>query len=214
MPPATVINSDLIPFQNRGMYQAAQNVLHGFGAICGASLGGSIADTIGWRWCFLLQVPVSIFALVVGKMVIRLPADDNHVSSTPGLRGIWQKVDILGALFLVSGLSAQLVGLSLGGNELPWNDPRIIISLIGSIFLVSLFLLTEAKTSAAPIIPLRMLRGLRPVCIQIANLGVGMGAYAVSDQPNFLDQIDVDYETLVSVQPPALLPSCALGFSQ
>src|SRR6187402_973556 len=33
---ATIINSDLIPLQNRGMYQAVQNGLHGFGAICGA----------------------------------------------------------------------------------------------------------------------------------------------------------------------------------
>jgi MFS family permease len=30
---ATIINSDLIPFRERGMYQAAQNVLHGFGSI-------------------------------------------------------------------------------------------------------------------------------------------------------------------------------------
>jgi Major Facilitator Superfamily len=174
-----VINSDLIPLKNRGMYQAAQNVLHGFGAMCGASLGGAIAEAVGWRWCFLLQVPVSIFALVVGKLVIHLPDDANHVSS-PGLTGIWHQVDILGALFLVLGLSSQLVGLSLGGNELPWGNPWIIISLVGSILLLSLFLLTEARTSAAPIIPLRMLRGLRPICIQVANLGVGMGAYAVS----------------------------------
>lgn len=63
---ATIINSDMIPFERRGMYQAMQNVLHGFGAICGASFGGAIADTIGWRWCFLLQVPVSIIALALG----------------------------------------------------------------------------------------------------------------------------------------------------
>lgn len=178
---ATIINSDLIPFQNRGMYQAAQNVLHGFGSICGASVGGAIAETIGWRWCFSLQIPLSVFALIVGKLVIRLPEKSNGLKNlTPGWRGIWQQVDILGTVLLVLGLSVQLVGLSLGGNELPWNNPWIILALVGSVILLALFLWTEAKTSAAPIIPLRLLQGTVPICIQIANLCVGMGAYAVS----------------------------------
>jgi MFS family permease len=47
---ATIVNSDMIPFKRRGMYQALQNGMFGFGAICGASFGGSIADHIGWRW--------------------------------------------------------------------------------------------------------------------------------------------------------------------
>jgi MFS family permease len=176
---ATIINSDLIPFHNRGMYQAAQNVLHGFGSICGASFGGAIADTIGWRWCFLLQVPVALFALVVGKFVINLPRRE---VSRSGIQSLWQQVDILGSLLLILGLSIQLVGLSLGGNELPWSNPWIIASLVGSFALLALFIVTEAKTTAIPVIPLRMLRGVQPICIQIANVCVGAAAYAVSIQ--------------------------------
>lgn len=170
------------------MYQAAQNVLHGFGSICGASIGGAIAETIGWRWCFLLQIPLSVFALLVGKLVIRLPEKSNDRDHPiPGWRGIWQQVDILGTVLLVLGLSVQLVGLSLGGNELPWSNPWIVLSLIGSVILLALFLWVEANTSAAPIIPLRLLQGTVPIWIQIANLCVGMGAYAVS-MPPFRDE--------------------------
>lgn len=172
------------------MYQAAQNVLHGFGSICGASVGGAIAETIGWRWCFLLQVPLSVFALIVGKFVIRLPGKNDHTNSTPGWRGIWQQVDILGTVLLVLGLSVQLVGLSLGGNELPWSNPWIVLSLIGSVILLALFLWTEAKTSAVPIIPLRLLQGTVPICIQVANLCVGMGAYAVSMRLLFVTNLN------------------------
>jgi MFS family permease len=175
---ATVINSDIIPFRNRGMYQAAQNVLHGFGSVCGASLGGSIADSIGWRWCFLLQVPVSVFALVVGHFVIQPPRCD-HTSPNPGLRGVWQQIDLSGALLLVLGLSIQLVGLSLGGNELPWGNVWVVTSLVASVVLLALFVVVEARTSAVPVIPLSMLQGVLPVCTQFANVCVGMAAYAV-----------------------------------
>ncbi|CAI7608482.1 unnamed protein product [Penicillium bialowiezense] len=174
---ATIINSDLIPFRQRGMYQAIQNVSYGFGGICGASFGGSIVDSIGWRWCFLLQVPVSLFALSMGYVVLKFPARRNERAdgSSPG---IWQQIDVWGALLLILGLSAQLVGLSLGGNVLPWSNIWVITPLVGSVILLVAFVAVEATTSAVPLIPLKMLRGTLPVSTQIANVCVGMAAYA------------------------------------
>ncbi|KAH8694103.1 putative MFS drug transporter [Talaromyces proteolyticus] len=205
---ATIINSDLIPFEKRGMYQAAQNVLHGFGSICGASFGGVIADTIGWRWCFLLQVPVSLFALVVGKFVIHLPENNVQGHSSRSIQSLWQQVDIMGSLLLILGLSVQLVGLSLGGNELPWSHPWIIASLAGSIGLLALFLVTEAKTSAVPVIPLRMLRGVQPVCIQIANVCVGASAYAfLFNLPLFFQVVLLDSASKAGAR--LIIPSLA-----
>ncbi|KAI5923502.1 major facilitator superfamily domain-containing protein [Camillea tinctor] len=173
---ATIVNSDMIPFRKRGMYQALQNGMFGFGAVCGASFGGSIADNIGWRWCFLLQVPVSIIALILGWIVVKNQQNDLVGRSSFG--ETWKRVDFSGALLLVVAISTQLIGLSLGGNELPWDSPWVIGSLVGSFILLGLFLLVEAKTSAIPIIPLRLLRGKLPMTIQLANVCAGLSAYA------------------------------------
>ncbi|OQD99668.1 hypothetical protein PENVUL_c063G08182 [Penicillium vulpinum] len=175
---ATIINSDLIPFRYRGMYQAIQNVSYGFGSICGASFGGAIVDSIGWRWCFLLQVPVSLFALIMGYRVLRFPARNNESSADGRPKGIWHQIDMLGACLLILALSAQLVGLSLGGNILPWTHIWVILPLISSLILLVAFVAVEAKTTAAPLIPLKMLRGQLAVSTQIANVCVGMAAYA------------------------------------
>ncbi|KAK2745892.1 hypothetical protein FQN57_003505 [Myotisia sp. PD_48] len=178
---ATIINSDMIPFRERGMYQAAQNVLHGFGSICGASLGGSIADTIGWRWCFLLQVPVSVVAVALGYQVVKNQPGENNPEeqNSTALGAIWSKVDLSGALLLIIGLSCQLVGLSLGGNELPWDNFWVVSALAASVAILGLFIYVEATTSAIPVIPLRMLRGKIAVSTQISNICVGAAAYAV-----------------------------------
>jgi MFS family permease len=175
---ATIINSDMIPFQKRGMYQALQNGMNGFGAIAGASFGGSIADHIGWRWCFLLQVPVSILALVVGYFVIKNPPITFALGD--GFGAVWEKVDVSGSLLLVAAVSVQLVGLSLGGNELPWSSPWVILILVGSIVLFALFLWVEAHTNAIPVIPLRLLNGRLPIATQLTNVCAGMAAYGVS----------------------------------
>ncbi|KAK0658001.1 major facilitator superfamily-domain-containing protein [Cercophora newfieldiana] len=173
---ATVINSDLMPFSKRGLYQAIQNVLYGLGSVLGASLGGMIVDSIGWRWCFLLQVPVSIFALAVGYRVLA-------AAETPyqnNLRAALGCLDFPGALLLVGGLAVQLLGLSLGGNEYPWRSLLVIGSLFGSSALLGVFLVVEMNTGGRklPIIPLWMLKGWQPVAVQLTNLFVGMASYA------------------------------------
>ncbi|KAK4450190.1 putative vacuolar basic amino acid transporter [Podospora aff. communis PSN243] len=173
---ATIVNSDMIPFRKRGMYQALQNGMFGFGAICGASFGGSIADGIGWRWCFLLQVPISAFALVVGALVVKNPEGGFDLGD--GVKDVLTRVDFSGSLLLVTAISIQLVGLSLGGNELPWGSPWVVASLAGSFALFAAFLVVEARTRAIPIIPLRLLRGKLPVLVQFANVCVGLSAYA------------------------------------
>ncbi|CAI7636784.1 unnamed protein product [Penicillium glandicola] len=175
---ATIINSDLIPFRQRGMYQAIQNVSYGFGAICGASFGGAIVDSIGWRWCFLLQVPISLFALIMGYIVLKFPPRNIESSPDGQKRGIWHQIDMLGACLLILALSAQLVGLSLGGNILPWTHIWVILPLLSSVVLLVAFVVVEAKTTAAPLIPLKMLRGQLAVSTQISNVCVGMAAYA------------------------------------
>ncbi|CAI6093807.1 unnamed protein product [Clonostachys chloroleuca] len=171
---ATIVNSDMIPFRRRGMYQAMQNGIWGLGGISGASLGGAIADKIGWRWCFLLQVPVSIFALFVGAVAVKNQAGNLFED---GIKAVWKRVDFTGAFFLVLAISVQLLGLSLGGNELPWTSPWVIALLIGSVALFSIFFFIEGRTTAIPIIPLRMLKGRLPVATQIANICAGLSAY-------------------------------------
>ncbi|KAI1777224.1 major facilitator superfamily domain-containing protein [Hypoxylon cercidicola] len=168
---ATIVNSDMIPFRKRGMYQAMQNDIFGFGTICGAS---SIADTIGWRWCFLLQVPFSVIALLSGYVVVKnQPVDFNGGSS---LKEIWRVVDFSGAPLLVVAISVQLLGLSLGGNELPWSSPWVVVLLVGSILLLRLSLWVETKTTAIPVIPLRMLKGRLHIFTQLANVCAGLSA--------------------------------------
>lgn len=140
------------------MYQAVQNGLHGFGAICGASLGGLIADTIGWRWCFLCQVPIAFAGLVIGYLVIKNPpARETGVEIGGGddaKKSVWRQIDLSGAFLLVVGLSVQLAALSLGGNQYPWSDVRVIVCLVVSVVILVVFIVVELKTRALPVMPM------------------------------------------------------------
>lgn len=211
--PATVINSDMIPFKQRGMYQAMQNILVGFGAVLGASLGGSITQAIGWRWCFLLQVPVSFFALVVGYFVLENPAcmvpQLIPLSTTQRVHSAIKRLDLSGSLFLVGGLLLQLLGLTLGGNEYPWASFPVISSLVGSTVLLFLFVEVEANTKAIPMIPLRMLKGWQPIAVQLTNIFSGMASYAVSPHFPRISGTLADARPTVHVYGPIVFPGCS-----
>lgn len=135
----------------------------------------------------MCQVPVSAFACVVGYFVVK----DLHSSTflendQEGLvkpkTSTWKQIDLSGAFLLVLGLSAQLAALSMGGNNYPWSDIRVIASLAISVVLLAAFVVVESRTEAIPVMPMSMLRGTLAISNQISNVCVGMAAYAVSNK--------------------------------
>jgi len=180
---ATIILSDLIPFHKRGLYQAANNVLYGFGGACGASVGGIMARYIGWRWAFLFQVPVCLFGIVVGYIFIPVsPPEDLPTNTNPEPIQHWKtnlkRLDIWGALSLVIGLATQLAALNLGGNIFPWSSPRVYGFIIASIIFLQGFAVVEAFVAEAPIMPMRMLKGRLALASIVTNIFAGASSFS------------------------------------
>lgn len=174
---STIVNSDVITKRKRGLFQAVQNLLLGFGAVCGASFGGSIASYFGWRWCFIFQVFPSIWSLIIGyKYITNQPGFDEsqqHLSSS-----VLERIDYKGSIILVSALTCQLFVLTLGGNELLWLDSRLITLAILGATLLFYFIYIELHTKANPIIPVRRFNSLFTVLLLAQNFLLGLCAYA------------------------------------
>lgn len=175
---ATVINSDIVPTQKRGLFQAFQNLCMGLGSICGASFGGVITDAFGWRWCFLLQIPPSILSLGVGYMYIQnQPGFKPHSIEEEGV-SILQKIDIEGSVVLITSLTIQVLVLSLGGNEIDWTDWRLLSLAVVGVILTGLFVIIEMYTKAVPIIPIRRFNNLFSILMLFQNFLLGLSSFA------------------------------------
>jgi MFS family permease len=143
---ATVINSDIIPPSKRGLFQGFQNILIGLGSILGASLGGFIAEKIGWRFCFLAQVPISSVGLVFGYFYIQ---NQKELKSQKVLTNI----DLEGAFLLVTGLTFQLLSL----YTTSWTSYTLSVS---SFIILYRFYKVEVTTTRIPIIPFNKIKTL------------------------------------------------------
>ena len=148
------IASDLVPLRRRGIWQGFNNIWFGLGSGLGGVFGGWMNDSLGWRWAFIVLVPLTaISGTLVGVFVI-LPAKDLDKAETEEK---WRRIDFPGALALVSAIVILLVGLNAGGNTVPWFHPLVLVTLPLSAALFFVFVYIEANYAVEPIIPVKLL---------------------------------------------------------
>lgn len=152
----SIITSDLVPIEIRGVFQSYINITFGAASALGAALGGAIADHLGWRWEFGIQVPM--LALVLCIVCVAIP---RKLGLAEGVqkKTLWEAMkvfDIKGSLLLTTSITFLILGLNLGGNVVPWGHPVVIASLIIFSVCFPLFIYVESH-AALPIMPLSLI---------------------------------------------------------
>jgi EmrB/QacA subfamily drug resistance transporter len=109
----------------------------------GPTLGGVIVTELGWRWLFMVNVPIGIIGLVVGARVLTLQ----------GFREA-RSFDALGFVLITIGLAAILVAVSEAHAWGLTAPPTVALLGLGFALLVA-FVLQETR-HPDPLIDLRM----------------------------------------------------------
>jgi EmrB/QacA subfamily drug resistance transporter len=115
------------------------------GPATGPALGGLLVTELSWRWCFYVNVPLGIIALVIGLLFL-----GEHREPAPG------RLDLPGFLLAGSGLALFLFAIS----EAPvrgWSSPVIIGTGVAGVAALTALVITELRTPV-PMLNLRLLR--------------------------------------------------------
>ncbi len=134
--------------------------------VIGPVLGGAITQWASWRWCFWVNVPVAALALLLTARA--RPAD---------ARAADRRLDIVGAVLILLGLPALVLGLQQG-NEWGWRSPAVLACLAAGALLLPAFVAWELSRPA-PLLQLRLFRdrgllanGLLLLLMQFAMTGL------------------------------------------
>jgi EmrB/QacA subfamily drug resistance transporter len=153
---AFAIIADLYPPRERGKLSGLFGAMFGLASILGPLLGGLLTDhgtmrlggTVieGWRWVFYVNLPLSVAALFM------------IIAKTPALsRGKGGRIDIVGALLVLTAFVPLLLALSWGGHAYAWSSPRVLgLFAVTAVSLV-LFVVVE-RMVPEPILPLELFR--------------------------------------------------------
>ena len=150
------------PERNRALSIYTATGASGFSL--GLVLGGVLTE-LGWRWTFLLPVPIALALLAIGPRVI--PHDRGAALSR-------RRFDVPGAVTLTTGM-LLLVRTIVEAPDQGWAAAQTIGAFALSAVLLSLFVAIERR-SPAPLVRLGILRSSSLVR---ANLGMMtmFGAY-------------------------------------
>lgn len=138
------ILTDNVPLSSLGTWLGINQVSWRVGALFGLTLSGVIIQFLGWKWIFLIQVPVGLIAFYWST---------KHLSETyrPSER---VKIDWAGFLTFTLSLSLILISLTLMGYG---YFSMSTILLVAGLVLFVVFTILELKTDS-PALDLRLFK--------------------------------------------------------
>lgn len=156
-----------LPCQKRGQALGMMSTFAALGIVAGPVLGGFLTQFASWHWIFLVNIPVGIGAVLLGKYV--MPPDLRETRT----RGAF---DSSGAVLLFVALASLIFTISMG-KSLGFLSPVILAS--AALFLVgtAAFLYRESHATC-PLIRFSLFRNrdylfgnIGLVCVFIVYLG-------------------------------------------
>ncbi|HEY1591134.1 MAG TPA: DHA2 family efflux MFS transporter permease subunit [Solirubrobacteraceae bacterium] len=134
----------------------------------GPSIGGVLIAIADWRLVFLVNIPVGIAVVILGRR--RLVE-----SRTPGRR---RMPDILGALLFAVAIGALVLAVTQG-QQWGWSSPRIIVSFAVAVVLTAV-VVWRCSWHPSPMFELPLLRNRTFSVANTSTIIVGAGLYGYS----------------------------------
>jgi EmrB/QacA subfamily drug resistance transporter len=195
---ALAIVGDIVPPRERARYQGFFLAVFGTASVLGPVVGGFFAGTeellgiAGWRWVFLVNVPIGIAAFAIVQRVLNIP----HTRRP-------HRIDWPGALLLTIGLVPLLL-LAEQGREWGWTSPlSLALAVIGFAGL-GLFVLAERRFGDDALLPLRLFRIPTFAIGSLSGLVIGMAMFGgLASLPLYLQIVKGQTPTMAGL---SLLP--------
>ncbi len=168
---ALAIIGDIVPPRERAKYQGYFLAVFGTSSVLGPVVGGflagqsSILGISGWRWVFLVNVPIGIAALAVVARTLKL----QH-------RSLTHRIDWWGAVALSIGL-VPLLMVAEQGRDWGWaSTSSILCYVVGVVGLVA-FVLVERAMGDEALLPFSLFRIPTIRIASIVSVILGMGLF-------------------------------------
>jgi len=195
---ALAIIGDIVSPRERAKYQGYILAVFGTSSVLGPVVGGffagasSIVGITGWRWVFLVNVPIGIAALFVVNSTLNIAHHPRE-----------HRIDWWGATALVVGL-VPLLTVAEQGRTWGWASGwAIICYVVGALGIIG-FVLAERMMGEDALIPLRLFKERTVAVSTLANVVIGMALFGgISLLPLYLQIVKGSTPTAAGLQ---LLP--------
>ncbi|MFE6739456.1 MFS transporter [Streptomyces tubercidicus] len=168
---ALAIIGDIVPPRERARYQGYMLGTFATSSVAGPLIGGALAGQdqllgiTGWRWVFLVNVPIGIIALFVVAKVLNIP----HTRRD-------HRIDWWGALTISVGVVPLLL-VAEQGREWGWDSSRSIACYAIGVVGIIAWIFVERWIGDDALIPMRLFRNGTFSKTSVLSVLIGMGMF-------------------------------------
>lgn len=150
----------------RGKAIALWGATVGGGVAVGPLIGGALTSGFGWRWIFIVNVPIGVATVVVARTTMRNVADPDAT-----------RLDLAGLATFSTMMFLFIYGVIRAGSD-GFSSRPVLALLAGSVLGLGAFIAVEAGQERA-MFDLSLFRkaGFSGVCL--ATFGIGAGMFAL-----------------------------------
>ncbi|AZS45300.1 Multidrug resistance protein 3 [Microbacterium oleivorans] len=166
------IMGDILAPRERAKYQGYFLAVFGISSVIGPLVGGLFAGSgeilfiAGWRWVFLINVPIGLVALAVVLRFLHIPRHPHG-----GVR-----IDWFGAAAVIIALVPLLL-IAEQGREWGWSSPIAIACYVIGVVGIVAFILIERGMKDDALIPLKLFRSSTFSMATIIGIFVGFAMF-------------------------------------
>ncbi|KAF5714907.1 major facilitator family transporter [Fusarium globosum] len=193
------ILADRVSLQENAKNWAIFSLVGGVSYGLGPVIGGYLTNA-DWRWCFAINLPIAVVALIIVFFVLRKellgpqPIPELNETAETGRRTKFvarlKTVDIGGQLLFIFGFGLVILALTWGGATYSWSSPAVIVPLVLGIIFASVFcyweyLLAPGNTMAEKLpwqramLPWELISNRDIGLLFYCECATGIGMYAV-----------------------------------
>ncbi|MGK5682093.1 MFS transporter [Actinoplanes sp. URMC 104] len=127
------------------------------GTTVGPYAGGWLVDHAGWRWIFVLNVPLILLALLALRVVPEAAVERRPLSP-----------DLAGAVLAVLGVGGVVLALTRGAAR-GWTDPVVLVAAVAGVAALAVLLPVERRVRA-PMVRLSLFRSRQFDAINVTTV--------------------------------------------
>lgn len=164
---AELIVSDMVPLQERPRMLGIVMATSCLGLLLGPILSGIIVSNTTWAWIFWINCPLAAASILCLFPVLGHRTEEQK-GAVKRLVTTARRFDWVGNILLPSSTIAVLLPLTMGGKMYEWSSFRVILPLVLGVCGIGGFGVYQGYCPH-PLIPLRLLRSVHAVSIQLQS---------------------------------------------